>query len=136
MHIPFPDDEFDLVACIDVIEHVPGYLHLLREMVRVSRSVVLVSTPNRRPEYTLPNGRPRNPWHLREWSDDEFNAILEQIPGIRVEWHYLNGPWEGPFWISSELTTDTMTLTPALIKLDERRIPAYQTGVPLSNTRS
>ena len=40
MYIPYPDEVFDVVTCIDVIEHVPDYQNLLEEMVRVSRRVV------------------------------------------------------------------------------------------------
>jgi len=46
--IPYGDDVFDVVTCVDVIEHVPDYVNLLREMLRVSKRVVLISTPNRR----------------------------------------------------------------------------------------
>ena len=113
-HIPFTDGEFDLVTCVDVIEHVPDYGNLLREMVRVARRMVLLSTPNRLPENTLPNGRPRNRWHLREWNFEEFDDLLNQIPGIRVEWNFLDGPWAGPFQVRSAVSRDTLALTPAL----------------------
>lgn len=116
-HIPYADAFFDVVTCVDVIEHVPDYTALLLEMVRVSRRAVLVSTPNRRPEYTRRNGRPRNPWHLREWSYAEFDDILGQLPGVRVEWHFLNGPWDGPFEVGAEAAANTLALTPILWRL-------------------
>jgi len=113
-HIPYTEASFDIVTCVDVIEHVPDYTALLLEMMRVSRRAVLVSTPNRRPEYTRRNGRPRNPWHLREWSYVEFDGILGQLPGVRVEWHFLNGPWDGPFEVGTEIAENTLSLTPIL----------------------
>lgn len=113
--IPYSDKTFNLVTCIDVLEHVSDYLGLLNEMVRVSQRIVLVSTPNRRPESTRLNGRPRNPWHLREWSYDEYNTILQGLSGVKVLWHFINGPWEGPFNITNTLREDTLALSPVLL---------------------
>lgn len=114
-NIPYGNSSFDTVTCIDVLEHVADYVSLLQEMVRVSRRVVLVSTPNRRPEFTRPDGRPMNTWHLREWSPEELSAILRSIPSIRVEWNYLDGPWDGPFECCSAVSQDTLALAPALL---------------------
>ncbi len=117
VHIPYQDQTFDVVTCIDVIEHVPAYLDLLLEMTRVTRRVVVVSTPNRRPEHTLPNGRPRNRWHLREWSYNEFNEIVSRIPGTKIDWNFICGSLSGPFQIFTDFQSDTQALTPALIKM-------------------
>ena len=111
--IPYEARSFDVVTCVDVIEHVPDYLRLMSDMCKVARRAVVISTPSRRPEYTKPDGSPRNPWHLREWSYDEFDAILRQI-GVKYEWNFLNGPWEGPFEVSRQITETTMALTPAI----------------------
>jgi 2-polyprenyl-3-methyl-5-hydroxy-6-metoxy-1,4-benzoquinol methylase len=115
--IPYEQGSFDVVTCVDVIEHVPDYLGLLQEMLRVASRLVLVSTPNRRPENTLPNGRPRNIWHLREWSYEEFDLLLGRLPGIRIEWHFLEGPWEGPFQTGQVISDATLALTPVLLKV-------------------
>ena len=117
--IPYKDNNFDVVTCIDVIEHVPDYKNLINEMLRVSKRSVFISTPNRRPENTRPDGRPKNRWHLREWSYEEFNAVLGKISGIRVEWNFINGDWDGPFEIGSCLSEDTMTLSPILLLTEE-----------------
>lgn len=112
--LPFDDDAFDVVTSIDVIEHVPDYHAFLRELIRVARRAVVVSTPNRRPEHTNPDGSPRNHWHLREWSRDELDAILREHT-VHVEWHHVNGPFDGPNTVSREVQPDTQTLTPALV---------------------
>jgi len=113
--IPYDAGSFDVVTCIDVIEHVPDYMMLIREMVRVSRRIVFLSTPNRVPENTGPDGKPRNHWHLREWSYEELDHILRGVPGIRLEWNFLDGPWEGPFKCAPAASGKTLALTPALI---------------------
>jgi len=113
--IPYDADTFDVVTCIDVLEHVPDYMNLIREMLRVSKRVVLMSTPNRRPENTRPDGRPKNRWHLREWTFQELDKILQGIPTVYVDWNFLNGPWEGPFECKHTASIDTIALSPALL---------------------
>lgn len=112
--IPYGNKSFDVVTCIDVLEHVPDYLGLIKEMVGVSRRIILLSTPNRRLEYTRADGSPKNRWHLREWSYEELDSILSQTLNVQVEWNFLNGSWSGPFEKSSVISEDTLALTPAL----------------------
>jgi ubiquinone/menaquinone biosynthesis C-methylase UbiE len=112
--IPFSEDSFDLVTCIDVLEHVPDYMRLIRSMCKVSRRHVVISTPNRRPEYMNRDGSPKNPWHIREWSFEEFDQILKEL-GERYEWNFLNGPWDGPFTVSQSIKDTTLALTPVII---------------------
>ncbi|MGD0879887.1 MAG: class I SAM-dependent methyltransferase [Anaerolineales bacterium] len=113
--LSFPDNHFDLVTCVDVLEHVVDYHRFLDELLRVTRKGVFISTPNRRPEYTNLNGTPKNYWHLREWSFEELNEILGQHG--KVDWNFLNGPFEGPFTHSKDIETGTLTLTPFLKKI-------------------
>ena len=119
--IPYDTGSFDVVTCVDVLEHVPNYLSLIEEMIRVSRRVAFLSTPNLRPEYTRRNGKPRNRWHIREWSYQEFDSILRRFPDLHVDWNFLNGPWDGPFECSSAIHKDTLALTPALVRVSSQR---------------
>jgi SAM-dependent methyltransferase len=112
--LSYPDNHFDLVTCVDVLEHVEDYHRFLDELLRVARKGVFISTPNRRPEYTNQDGRPKNYWHLREWIFDELNEILGQHG--QVDWNFLNGPFAGPFTHSKNVETDTLTLSPFLKK--------------------
>lgn len=111
--IPYPNCTFDVVTCIDVIEHVTDYMRLLTNMCKVARRTVVISTPNRRTEFTRTDGTPKNPWHIREWSYEEFDRVLMQL-GKDYEWNFINGPWEGPFTVSQQITNATMALTPAI----------------------
>jgi 2-polyprenyl-3-methyl-5-hydroxy-6-metoxy-1,4-benzoquinol methylase len=112
--LPFKDEQFDLVTCVDVLEHVERYDAFLTELLRVSRQGVFISTPNRRPEYTNADGTPKNHWHLREWSYEELDDILTRHG--HVEWNFLNGPFDGPFASSTEIQQDTLTLSPFVFK--------------------
>lgn len=120
-HLDFPDDAFDVVTCVDVLEHVEEYDRFLDELLRVARKGVFISTPNRRPEYTRRDGKPRNPWHLREWTRGELDAILRRHG--TPEWHVLDGPFEGPFTEGTEVGKGTLTLSPFLWKSTGRPGP-------------
>jgi ubiquinone/menaquinone biosynthesis C-methylase UbiE len=106
--IPFADDHFDIITCIDVLEHVPDYEQILAELMRVSRKGVFISTPNRRPEYTNRDGTPKNYWHLREWTYDELEKIVRKFGS--PDWKFINGPYGGPFEISKKPDENTQAL--------------------------
>lgn len=116
--LEFADDSFDIVTCVDVLEHVEDYHRFLKELLRVSRKGVFISTPNRRPEHTNPDGTPRNYWHLREWSYEELDTILK-MHSPAVDWYFLNGPWEGPFTTSNTVMPETQTLSPFIHKVSK-----------------
>jgi ubiquinone/menaquinone biosynthesis C-methylase UbiE len=112
-HLPYRDDEFDVVTCVDVIEHVEHYDEFIDELLRVARRYVLFGTPNRRPEFTNADGTPKNYWHLREWSYEELDEILRRHAS-HIEWHFINGAWEGPHTVSRTLAASTQGLVPVL----------------------
>lgn len=114
-HLPYKDNYFDVVTCVDVVEHVEDYDKFIDELLRVAKRAVVFGTPNRRPEFTNPDGTPTNYWHLREWSYEEFDKIAKSHTK-KVEWTFLDGPWEGPFKIAHKVNKDTLVLLPALIK--------------------
>ena len=107
-HLAFPDNHFDVVTCVDVLEHVEDYHRLIDEMLRVSRKGVFISTPNKRPEYTNKDGTPKNYWHLREWDYPELDTIASAHG--KVDWNFINGKWDGPFTVSTTLREDTLAL--------------------------
>lgn len=112
--LPFADKSFDVITTIEVIEHVLDYDSYIDELMRVAKRVVFIATPNRRPEFTNPDGTPLNYWHYREWNRKELNTILRKHHD-KVDWHLINGPWDGPFTVSKEVKVDTITLAPALL---------------------
>jgi SAM-dependent methyltransferase len=65
--LPFPSDDFDLVFCSHVLEHIPDDRRAMREMKRVSRGVALLQHPSddslettyEDPSIVTPEGRER-----------------------------------------------------------------------------
>jgi 2-polyprenyl-3-methyl-5-hydroxy-6-metoxy-1,4-benzoquinol methylase len=81
----FGDDEFDLAAAIEVLEHVPEPEATLAEMARVSGRWLLVSVP-REPVWRALNmvrgaywrSLGNTPGHLNHWSKRGFVSLLER----------------------------------------------------------
>jgi 2-polyprenyl-3-methyl-5-hydroxy-6-metoxy-1,4-benzoquinol methylase len=113
-HLPYEDGAFDVVICVDVVEHVERYEEFVAELLRVAKKRVIFGTPNRRPEFTNPDGTPKNYWHLREWSYEELDEILRRHVS-QIDWHFINGAWEGPFTVSRTPTDFTQALVPAVV---------------------
>jgi 2-polyprenyl-3-methyl-5-hydroxy-6-metoxy-1,4-benzoquinol methylase len=81
--LPFADHEFDLVAAIEALEHVPAVDRTLAEMVRVARRHLLVSVPREplwrvlnvaRGAYVRQLGD--TPGHVNHWSRRGFERLL------------------------------------------------------------
>jgi SAM-dependent methyltransferase len=81
--LPLADDELDLAAAIEVLEHVPDPERTLGEMARVARSHLLVSVPREplwrglnvaRGAYVRRLGN--SPGHLNHWSKRGFVELL------------------------------------------------------------
>jgi ubiquinone/menaquinone biosynthesis C-methylase UbiE len=50
-NLPFPDNEFEVVCCTHVIEHVKQPELVIRELMRIAKRKVIVVTPKQRPYY-------------------------------------------------------------------------------------
>jgi SAM-dependent methyltransferase len=76
--LPLADGSVDVVASLQVIEHLWDQPGFLAECARVLRpaGTLLVSTPNRL-TFSPPN-RPMNPFHHRELDPAEFAELLDQ----------------------------------------------------------
>jgi ubiquinone/menaquinone biosynthesis C-methylase UbiE len=71
--LPFEDDSFDLVVCLETVEHVADAAAVVAEFRRVLRDdgVLLVSSPN---PGVYPEG---NEHHVHEYSPEELTKLLE-----------------------------------------------------------
>jgi 2-polyprenyl-3-methyl-5-hydroxy-6-metoxy-1,4-benzoquinol methylase len=83
--LSFRNDEFDMVAAIEVLEHVPDPEATVAEMARVARSRLLVSVPREplwralnmaRGAYLRDLGN--TPGHVNHWSKRAFVSLLSR----------------------------------------------------------
>ena len=78
--LPFEDESFDCVVSFQVIEHIKRDKEFVREVYRVLKpgGRFIVSTPNR------PMSLTRNPWHVREYTAEQFGALLSCFPSVEA----------------------------------------------------
>ena len=76
--LPFADNTFDYVVSFQVIEHIPNDRDFVAEVLRVLRhgGKFIVSTPNR------PMSLTRNPWHVREYTAEQFASLLSSFSSV------------------------------------------------------
>lgn len=83
--LPFPDSTFDMVTCIEVLEHVPNPHLVMTEIARVASDRVLLSVPNEpiwrisnmaRGAYLKELGN--TPGHIQHWSRKGFIAQVSE----------------------------------------------------------
>ena len=86
VNIPFPNDAFDLVFALQVVEHVAKLEAWLADIDRVCRpgGTIVVTTPNRT-HRVMDGERPWNRFHLVEWNPAEFEQVLKaQFDNVQV----------------------------------------------------
>lgn len=78
--LPFDDESFDCVVSFQVIEHIKRDRAFVDEVRRVLKKggKFIVSTPNR------PMSLTRNPWHVREYTAEEFSALLGDFSAVEA----------------------------------------------------
>ena len=75
--IPYKE-RFDSVVCVEAIEHIGNYKQAIKNLIASATKEVWISTPIQdKPEYP-----PSNPYHVREFTRDEF---LELIGDYKVD---------------------------------------------------
>lgn len=96
--LPFPDRSFDLVVCLEVLEHLEEPKDGLRELIRVSAGWLLLSVPHE-PLFRGANFlRGKNvaawgndPGHVNHWSHRSFLRFVGQE--CRVVASRTSFPW-------------------------------------------
>jgi ubiquinone/menaquinone biosynthesis C-methylase UbiE len=89
--LPFPDDTFDLVLGIEVLEHVPAPDRALKEIRRVGRDSFVLSVP-REPIWRVANvarGRyvrqlGNTPGHVNHWTSRQFRKLVDAYVDVQA----------------------------------------------------
>ena len=71
------EDGFDYIVSFETIEHLPKYEQFLMNMVKTLKKdgYFFVSTPI----VKVSNSNCKNPYHVIEWSFDDFHKLIENI---------------------------------------------------------
>jgi len=89
------DEEFDMVICADVLEHVVDPDIIMKYIVNINPKCIVFSTPAREilGEKKHPiMGPPYNRYHIREWTSDEFSDYVSKwfdVKGVFNKNYYL-----------------------------------------------
>ena len=98
INLPFKDESFQLVICLEVLEHLEKPEQGLRELSRVSGSYILISVPNE-PYFQIANlirGKNISRWgndigHLQHWSAKRFIKFINHQTKV-IAWR-TSFPW-------------------------------------------
>jgi SAM-dependent methyltransferase len=88
--LPFPDDNFDVVFCAEVLEHVPALQKACSEIERVARHAVVIGVPYRqdtRLGRTTCNhcGKTNPPWgHVNTFDEHKLSSLFPECHPIRT----------------------------------------------------
>lgn len=96
--LPFPDNSFDLVLCLEVLEHLEKPDEALKEIKRVCYNKAIITVPNE-PLFSLASffsgkylkSLGKHPEHRHFWSRGEFKNLLKKyFPKVEVKKAF---PW-------------------------------------------
>lgn len=92
--IPDLGGSFDVVVNLENLEHLTNPTRFLAgaKQVLTGEGTLVVSTPNGQITERDKHGNIRNPFHVREFTEDEFRQLLGQVFG----WIELFGQWKTP----------------------------------------
>jgi 2-polyprenyl-3-methyl-5-hydroxy-6-metoxy-1,4-benzoquinol methylase len=97
--LPYEDNSFDLVICTEVLEHLEEPEKAFREMLRVTKKYLMISTPNE-PFFMLSNFlRGKNisrfgndAGHVNHWNPFGLKKMLEKN-GLKIKKLKFPFPW-------------------------------------------
>lgn len=89
--LPYKDNAFDLVLCTEVLEHLDNPQKALKELVRVSNKLLVISVPNE-PFFMLAQLVRGKNWsrfgndieHINHWTMFGFPKFIKQNAGAKV----------------------------------------------------
>src|SRR5262249_30203823 len=98
--LPFPDHAFDCVSMVEVLEHIPDYRAMLREVRRVTRRKVLITVPD---VSAIPRCFPNQvvPWHLLEATHLNFFNAASLRRAVEAEFEDVSLYWIQPVRVNS-----------------------------------
>lgn len=79
---PFPDDSFDVVSLLEVLEHIPNVAQAVTAAVRMAKQYVVV---------TVPSKPDNNPEHIHLLTKDKLTQLFEAAGCTRLHFDGVEG---------------------------------------------
>lgn len=100
--LPFSDSSFDKVLCSEVLEHVPDYTALIKELIRVLKpgGRLALSVPKYFPEkicWLLSKDYPEFAGHVRIFSKNELSYAVKNHGLLLIDQHSAHAI-HSPYW--------------------------------------
>ena len=97
--LPYPDNAFPLVVCLEVLEHIPDSALGLQELARVSSEYLILSVPHE-PFFRGANflrGKHMAEWgndpeHIQNYNGRSFRRMASSV--VDILWHGYSFPWQ------------------------------------------
>ena len=82
-HLPYEDDEFDVVLCSETLEHVPNIVQATEELIRVCRKAVVITVPHESKDAVEKNIREKIPHaHIHSLDTNSFDFATSKVSRI------------------------------------------------------
>lgn len=84
----FPDARFDIIVCLETIEHLRDPEQFLRALKKVAadKSVIIITCPN--DHWYYPDDDQSNPFHVSKYSFEAFRKLTTCVLGNASAWGY------------------------------------------------
>lgn len=80
INLDLPDDSYDVVTMLEVLEHIPNAQDAINEVVRVAKRFIIFSVPSKEDD---------NPEHIHLFDQKRLIALLENAGVQRVRFDYV-----------------------------------------------
>lgn len=119
--LPFDKAQFHTVTCIEVLEHTPDPLTVVRELVRVARKYVLITVPDRQPVRMILCPHCNKPFaqygHIQSFDRMRLEELIREAGAVPETTKLYYAPrgsqWGIPFWLGRLVTMALRMLRPS-----------------------
>ncbi len=84
--LPFQNNQFDIVLCSETIEHVTDYKLAIKELLRITKNVLIITVPHESPEEVEANIRNNVPHgHIHYFDTQTLDYLKSEGYSLRAE---------------------------------------------------
>ncbi len=88
LHLPFPDNAFDIVVCSELLEHMEAYQKVVEELLRITRKRLIITVPNELPlvKIMCPKCKTKHYYdgHVNYFTAEKLRTIFVNRKDVKV----------------------------------------------------